>query len=214
MPDEFTQLFARAPEEVRAAAVRLKVKKGEPILRLHERNRSLYLLLEGEADVYTENNNNYSTTLRTYRAGEFFGEMELFDEERTALAVIAKKDSTLLQLHRDYVLLWMKKDFEFTMAMCRKLCSNDYGGRVSTNGMKPLPLKDRYLYLLYQSMRFGELDELTKADLCTRLGTDIRCVNRIVAGCREEGIARYENRRFHIMDKRKLCALLDERGLL
>ena len=35
MPDEFTQLFARAPEEVRAAAVRLKVKKGVPSLPAH-----------------------------------------------------------------------------------------------------------------------------------------------------------------------------------
>lgn len=214
MPDEFELLFLKAPKEVRDAAVRLRVKKGEPILHLHEHNRSLYLLLEGEADVYTENRNNYSTTLRTYRAGEFFGEMELFDEERAALAVIAKKDSTLLQLHRDYVFLWMKRDFAFTMAMCRKLSSNYYSGNADTSGMKPLPLRERYLYLLYRAQRFGELDELCKADLCTRLGTDIRCVNRVVAGCGAEGIARYENKHFRILDERRLRAVLSDRGVL
>ena len=212
--DEFERLFLKAPKEVQAAAVRLQVKKGEPILHLHERNRSLYLLLDGEADVYTENCNNYSTTLHTYRTGEFFGEMELFDEERTALAVIAKKDSTLLRLHRDYVFLWMKKDFAFTMAMCRKLSSNYYSGRADTNGMKPLPLRERYLYLLYRAQRFGELDELCKADLCTRLGTDIRCVNRIVAGCKAEGIADYDKKHFRILDLAQLRAVLKERGLL
>lgn len=206
-------MFERAPEEVRAAAVPVRVRKGEPILRLNEENRCLCILLEGEAMVYGENSNNYSAALYTYHSGEFFGEMELFREDGISLAVMAKRDSTVIKLHRNYVLLWMKKDFEFTLMICRKLASTDGGSRLIINGRKPLPLKCRYLYTLYQWDRAGELGSLTKAGLCDRLGTDIRCVNRIVAECRERGIACYENRRFRITDYEKLEKMLEEYGV-
>lgn len=213
MSSEILDLFETAPDEVKRAAVEIRVKKGETVLGLNEENRCLYILLEGETEVYRENSNYCTAVLYTYRPGEFFGEMELFGEEPAALEVAAKKDSRLLKLHRDYVLLWMKKDFDFTLTICRKLAATDYGNRFTINGMKPLPLRYRYLYMLRQAKQAGELDGLTKAAMCARLGTDIRCVNRVAAEYRKMGIAGYENHHFRIMDEEKLLEILEEYGL-
>jgi len=93
------------------------VKQGEP-------GESMYLVLEGEVRVRLMIGNR-ETTLVTLAAGEFFGEISLFDHGPRSADVVANQDSVLLKISaeafRDLVAKAPDLATPFLMAVCRTL---------------------------------------------------------------------------------------------
>lgn len=75
----------------------LPVRQWAEIVRQGEVGDAMYLILEGELRVRLMVNGR-ETTLATLMAGEFFGEISLFDTGPRSADVVANKDSLLLKV--------------------------------------------------------------------------------------------------------------------
>jgi hypothetical protein len=111
--------FAQFMEVVQAQQFREIVKKGET-------GDSMFLMLDGEARVRTFVGGK-ERVLATLRAGEFFGDMALFDQGPRAADVVANLNCTLLKITADSLsrLTTDAPDLAtpFLVAICRTLTS-------------------------------------------------------------------------------------------
>lgn len=76
------------------------VRQWEEVMKQGEPGNAMYLLLEGEARVRLMINGKESI-LATLNAGEFFGEVALFDRGPRSADVITNRDSVLLKISVD-----------------------------------------------------------------------------------------------------------------
>ncbi len=93
-----TILRALSQSQLKALTKWAKVvafSKGETVVRRGERGNGLYLILEGSADVRRGNR-----SLARLGAGQFFGEMSLFDNEPRSADVVALQPSRLVAVSK------------------------------------------------------------------------------------------------------------------
>ncbi|HUJ72294.1 MAG TPA: cyclic nucleotide-binding domain-containing protein [Verrucomicrobiae bacterium] len=97
------KVFADLTDDQLATFVSLvepvEVTLNNPIVRMNELGSSMYLILNGEAQV-SRTTGGRETVLATLEAGDFFGEMCLFDETPRSANVIAARQCTLLKITR------------------------------------------------------------------------------------------------------------------
>jgi hypothetical protein len=77
----------------------LQFMKGEKILSLGEKNKSLYILLSGELEINLQNEH----IAHLYQKGEIIGEMSIITQQNCHADVIAKVDCTLLKIRMDQI---------------------------------------------------------------------------------------------------------------
>lgn len=79
-----------------------RLRKGEVLFRVNDPGDELFLICSGDIVVSTPVTGRAEQVLSRMRAGEAFGEMSVFGDERTRSATIqAETDAVLLGLHRD-----------------------------------------------------------------------------------------------------------------
>jgi CRP-like cAMP-binding protein/small-conductance mechanosensitive channel len=101
-------LFLQMNEaELRALAEKLRYSpfsKGNIIARQGDQNSYwLYVIINGEAEVYIETDNGKRRTLRTLGRGNFFGEMGLMTGAPRSASVIAKSDVECYRIDKEVV---------------------------------------------------------------------------------------------------------------
>jgi cyclic nucleotide-binding protein/uncharacterized protein DUF4339 len=92
MADDQLEKFVGLLEKVSLPSFRTIVKKGE-------HGDAMFLVLVGEARV-VDNIDGAEKTLHTLEAGDFFGEVSLFDEGPRTANVVTNKDSTFLKISK------------------------------------------------------------------------------------------------------------------
>ena len=94
-------MLADLSEDQLAAFVSLvepvQVTPSHVIVRVHELGNSMYLILDGEVEVF-KTTGGRKTVLATLETGDFFGEMCLFDEAPRSANVVANRHCTLLKV--------------------------------------------------------------------------------------------------------------------
>jgi len=92
MADDQLEKFVGLLEKVSLPSFRTVVKKGE-------HGDAMFLVLVGEARV-VDRIDNAEKTLHTLEAGDFFGEVSLFDQGPRTADVVTNKDSTFLKISK------------------------------------------------------------------------------------------------------------------
>ena len=177
--------------------VEKQFRRGQIILEPTRENSFFHILIAGEADVCYQSENGEVLSMYTYRAADFFGEIELLSDRRQPLLVRARSDCRVLLLHRDALLEWLHRDFAFTRAVLKRLCEKLLEGSQARARLTLLPIRERYLLAVRRHRDMGDLDRLTKAQLCEELGVPLRSLNRVAAGCR--GLVEYRGKRFYAL---------------
>lgn len=100
------ELFSQMNDsELNALAERLKFSpfaKGNIIAKQgDERSHWLYIIINGEADVFIETQSGDRRTVSTLKQGSFFGEMSLMTGEPRSASVIAKTDVECYRLDKE-----------------------------------------------------------------------------------------------------------------
>ena len=102
------ELFSQLTDaELRALAERLRYSpfaKGNVITRQgDEKSHWLYIIINGEAEVYVDLPNGKRRTVRTLARGNFFGEMGLLTGAPRSASVVAKTDVECYRIDNDVV---------------------------------------------------------------------------------------------------------------
>jgi CRP/FNR family transcriptional regulator, cyclic AMP receptor protein len=71
------------------------LKAGETIFRQGDEGDCMYVLLDGEVDIYAQGRH-----INTLRAGEIFGEMALIDDQPRSGSAIANTDCRVARVDR------------------------------------------------------------------------------------------------------------------
>lgn len=93
---------------------------GEVIIRQGEPGECMYVVLEGQADVVREHNGS-DTHLATLGAGDFIGEMSLFERETRSATVRANGDVRILTVDRRTLLGRIHEDPSLAMKVLERM---------------------------------------------------------------------------------------------
>lgn len=88
---------------------RAEVAAGERIFSLGEPGDSLYIVGAGRIELFVKDNAGARIVLAVAGPGEVFGELSLFDGGARTASAIALEDATLLVLHRDDLLTFLRR---------------------------------------------------------------------------------------------------------
>lgn len=182
--------------------------KGSRILDGTDHNNCFYILLHGKASVYLESPNGDILAIYQYTAPDFFGEMELFLENRQPLLVLAQTDCTVQVLQKAELFKWMRADFSFVEYIMGRLCGKVIEDSYQVAKLAVLTIRQRYLYSLYHHQKLGDLHSLTKDSVLQEVNAPIRSLNRVIAEC--GAIVSYRKKHFSILDQAALLADIQE----
>lgn len=162
--------------------VEKQFRRGQIILEPTRENSFFHILIAGEADVCYQSENGEVLSMYTYRAADFFG------EDRTAVRPAAAAAGAGPQRLPGAAAApgrpagMAHRDFAFTRAVLKRLCEKLLEGSQARARLTLLPIRERYLLAVRRHRDMGDLDRLTKAQLCEELGVPLRSLNRVAAG--------------------------------
>jgi CRP/FNR family transcriptional regulator/CRP/FNR family cyclic AMP-dependent transcriptional regulator len=94
---------------------------GAPILREAEPGDQFFVLVRGEVKVFVDSADGREVVLTHLQAGDFFGEMALFEGETRSASVSAMAESELVVLARPDFLAVLEHDFTLTKKILKTL---------------------------------------------------------------------------------------------
>jgi len=92
-----------APDDLQALAsetVERRFKAGQIIFNQGDESNAMYVIAEGDVNIYLPGEASRRLSLKDISRGEFFGELGLFDGKPRSASVLATTDVTLLELSR------------------------------------------------------------------------------------------------------------------
>jgi len=79
----------------------LRFGRGEKVIEQGSSGHSMFILLDGEADVFVRVENGTDTRVATLRTGDYCGEMSLLTGEPRSATVIAKSDCEMCEIEKN-----------------------------------------------------------------------------------------------------------------
>ncbi|MBK5077549.1 Crp/Fnr family transcriptional regulator [Lactococcus lactis] len=184
----------------------LKVQKGSTIKCQGDNISKVYFIREGEVSVQEETLAGDTLRLKTLKRNECFGELELFSSLDCKYNVKALTNCEIVCFSHEDVSKCMEKDFRVAkylyQALCLKLES-------SSNC-----IVKRYTRTLYERLLSDILSntdngvyKFNKNDLCFKLSTTLRTLNRAFKKAQNENLICLEKGKARVLslEKIKLC---------
>ena len=114
-PDDLIALAGRVDKE--------SYRKGEIIFEREEPASTLYIITTGQVKISIPSPAGHEAVLALLSDGEFFGELSLFDEKPHSATAQAMNNTSLLTLHRDDFLAFVRRQPEVAIKIFRVLSS-------------------------------------------------------------------------------------------
>ncbi len=115
---DFFKLFDEDDRRALAEVVDLRrLEAGETLFRAGEPGESLFLVRDGEVEIFINDNAGQKIILTVAGAGDFFGEIALLDAGPRTATVAALGDCELIEFDRDDLLLLFGRKPDAALAM-------------------------------------------------------------------------------------------------
>lgn len=209
--------FSRlSDEQLELLAVRLGVasfQRGETIFHQGSPGSVLYIIVSGQVRIYTTGETGQELSVTIFRAGDFFGELSLLDNQPRSASTEAMIPTKTLTLHRaDFTPILM--DYPtIAIAILETLAVRLRNSTTYAEHLANYSAPQRVVHqLITLSARYGvtvggatsiEL-RLTQDDLASLSGTTRETVNRVLASLRDQGLIQVERARVRILDPARL----------
>ena len=126
----FSALTEEQQKRLIAGARVLRFGRGERIVRQNEEGSSMFLILEGSAEVLVASTGE-ELHVADLRAGEAFGEMSLLTGEKRSASVIARTDCELWEIDRAVLMPILQDNPELARHLSELLAHR----KVETDGL-------------------------------------------------------------------------------
>ena len=164
------------------------------ILNQGEVYKNMYIVLEGELDIYVESEQGKKYYLNTYRSGNYIGELEMFGRKPYISTVVAKTEIRMLEIAGEDFIHWLQLDQNMNRYFTRTLCESTYVLCSNMGNNTLYTLKQRICqYLLdgvsKEQMNASEIRIVMKTEsLGERMAVTQRSVNRILKQLKDDGM--------------------------
>lgn len=175
----------------------------------------LYIILEGNAEIYymAENGRKYSQAIN--RAGECVGDFEIFEQKNYICYVEAFTNLKLLQIRRDIFTKWLELDRNFSVCITKSLCNRFYKFAAKAGEDTLYSLKARLCsHLLSCSRQVSKKTvnieiKFNKDELSDRFAVTSRSINRVLHLLKDKNIITFKENSIIINDLNKLTDELE-----
>ena len=168
-PDEIEELIANSQVH--------SYMPGAILCRENAVEDRFYMVLDGEAEVTKNINNNESRLLKTLAAGDFFGEMALIHNSPRAATVTAKSALTTLELNKNAFDRVLQKSTSIAMAMVSEISN-----RLRQNDQLAVDdLRIRASELAEAYQKLAE-QELARREFLTNIAHELRTPLMVASG--------------------------------
>lgn len=116
----FQNVAANSLQQVLQEFAACDLEKGEILLSPFNRNQYLYLLLDGQLQVYLGSLDNQP--MSTLEAGDCAGEISFIDNDHPSAYVVATQPSTVLRLHREALSKLFQQSPQMMQNLLELLC--------------------------------------------------------------------------------------------
>ncbi|MGI8553448.1 MAG: Crp/Fnr family transcriptional regulator [Dehalococcoidia bacterium] len=205
----FAGLPSMAMDEV-AQHIRVRrYDRGTVIFHKDDPGSLLYIILTGAVTISVPTNEGKDLVLNILAAGDFFGELSLFDEEPRSATAEALEDNTqtlilprqsFLELVADYpqmathIITLLSRRLRETNALAQDACLLDLPGRLSHR-------------LIDLAAKYGRKDgetvfinlRLTQAELASLVGATRVATNRQIQKMQQRGLLHWENQHITLL---------------
>lgn len=156
---------------------------------------SLYVILEGKVKVYLADEAGKEVVLNTQGAGEYFGEVSLFDEGPRSASVITTEECQFAVLKKQDFIDCLTENPQMSFKIIQGLTQRL---RALSENVRSLALMDVYgrvaRLLLELAEEHGDTKiisvKLTHNDIATRVGASPKMVSRIMQELKKGGYIR------------------------
>ena len=208
--EKFKNIFKNMPESI---IDRWEVKDypaGEIICRQGEVSDYFYYVLNGYLSIYlmAENGSKYVQSI--YKRGNYFGELEIFNQHPYVCTVESLSKSRIIRLRRKYFMQWLQEDQDYLLYLTQTLCDSFY--KLSRKAGEDMLYSLRYRvcnYLAYKleatKKSTGQLElQIDKKQLSDQLAVTKRSINRVLKKLSEKGILEFSSQKIIIKDTEAL----------
>lgn len=165
-----------------------------------------YYIISGYLSIYlmAENGSKYVQSI--YKRGNYFGELEIFNQHPYVCTVETITEARIIRLERKYFMEWIKKDHDYLLYLTRTLCDSFY--KLSRKAGEDLlySLKFRVCnYLVYKVEAAAENSagvelQIDKEQLSDQLAVTKRSINRVLKKLKEKKILDFSSQKIIIRD--------------
>ena len=208
---ELYPIFRGCPYEILSRWNICEYQAGAVICHQGDRLDSLFIIIEGFADIYfmAENGNKYSQVV--IKEGQFIGEFEIFDQRPVICSVEALTGLKLLQLKREFFMKWLEMDKNICFYLMKYANHQFYLFSEKAGADSLYPLKARLCRYLLSCSGQGLIKgcsiklRLNKGKLSEQFAVTKRSVNRILLSLKNKNIIDIETDAIIIKDLEKLA---------
>ncbi len=205
-------LFAELPperiHELAQLVRRRTYHRGETIFHKGDPGSGLYIIASGQVKIVLPSETGDEAMLAVLEAGEFFGELALFDGLPRSATVVAVQNAEVLILHRDDFMSFVGRNPEVVTglfsALSRRLRATDELVEDAIFLDVPGRLAKRLLDL---ADRHGRPEgkgvaidlKLTQQDLAAMVGATRESVNKHLGWMRDHGLIQLDRQRIVVL---------------
>jgi CRP/FNR family cyclic AMP-dependent transcriptional regulator len=205
-------LFAELPperiHELAQSVRRRTYHRGETIFHKGDPGNGLYMIGAGQVKIVLPSEMGEEAMLAVLEAGEFFGELALFDGLPRSATVVAVQNAEVLVLHRDDFMSFVGRNPEVVSALFAALSRRlrDADEMIEDAIFLDVPgrLAKRLLDLADKHGRAEDkgvaIDlKLTQQDLAAMVGATRESVNKHLGWMRDHGLIQLDRQRIVIL---------------
>ncbi len=192
----------------------IKYKKGATIIKPNTKPDYIYVVLKGVANVVYMTAKGRYMIASQFLEGDFIGEINAICGQNYILEAVAYSDMELLKVPSKVFIDRMKQDFRLVQSMVQSQNNriNYLEAFVIINST--LSIYERILLFICCFLVRDDVREyFTKDFLVSYIGTDIRCINRVLKNMSSEGLIKTKNGKITILDYDKIKQKAKEHGI-
>ncbi len=204
----FSQLRDTDLERLAPLLVEKEYPKNRVIRFAQDPSDAFYVVISGQVKVMLIAEDGREVVLSLVRAGDFFGETALLDDEPYAASVIAMDDTKLLMLRRDEFRRSIRELPEMSFGLLRALCARLLEADQKIGGLMLLDVSGRVAHLLLElAARDPEeviRDLPTHQVIAQMVGSSRETVSRTISAMQSKGHIEVGNGGVRILNRSAL----------
>ncbi len=182
-------------------------KKNTQIFSKGDENFAMYIVKEGNVDVFILTESGKELILATLGPGDYFGELSLLDEAPVSTNISTTSNCSLLTLHKTDFLQIIKRHPNILLNIVSHLCTKIRMLTDKVEGFALLDVYNRFSLLLNDLSVLTENGErvinksLTHKNIALRIGSSREMVTRIIKDLESGGYISIDNKVITILKK-------------
>jgi CRP/FNR family cyclic AMP-dependent transcriptional regulator len=191
---------------IAALVIRKHAGKNEVLLLREDPVATLYILAAGRVKLVATGEDGKEVVLSTRGAGEFFGDLSLFDDEPVEATVIAMEPVELLLLRREDLYRCLKEWPDLAIGLLRTLSRRlrHAEGRITTLALLDVPQRVARTLLDLADQHDGNVipAPVTHRFLAQVVGTSRETVSRVMSQLADDGVVAVTREVLAVPDRR------------